>query len=822
MTGTLSRFVATQVVLVTLVTRISVAEEPRRDSCGDELPKGAVTRLGTSRLREWGSVETLRFLDAGTRILAGNAHAQTVTTWELPGGRQVTSAKWNVEHASRLALAPDGKQLAVGTYEGEALLIEIGSGAVLWRERHCDRVKEICFSDDGRLVASGGEIGDHDGNLRVWEAASGERRLNLPIPGDDVHTLDLSPAGDYVASGGCAGSCTIRETVNGEAVSSWKAAETILSIVQFSPDGQRIATSESAIGNAPLRLWEASTGEPIREYSDGGRGVHTIAFSPDGVHLAVGGESRSRRWAYEVRVLGVEGGETELTLTMGMHAAGCLAFSGDGRFLACGTRDPVLRVWDLSQAGKAIHPAGPESDLGGVAWSPDGSTLVTGGGDGTLRWWDAKTGTERRVLQASEQFIAQVEFSADGKTVVSGGGDDVARLWDASSGESRGSIQGGEFFDFSPDGLKIAYGGLSSPLQVRAFLGTSEDLEWGRHRVGDTKVYPGGIEFSPDGGYIAVESKHHLLLCDSATGAEVARFEGGQVGSIASFAFSPDGRTIAIAHWEGDRKRHALQIREVATWRPHFERDLDQVSMLAFSPDGDQLAAGATDGSVRILDPDTGEAICMLTWRGGPVRECTYSTDGGYLAVAYADSTVLLWVPPPRAEAKAPDSPDPKLGPTWEQLGSPDPQPAFAAVGRLVAAGDVATSRLSNRLAPCEDRSEEIAGWLQDLDAADSSTREAAMVEMASILAEAKPLLFSALAESPSAEAKERIDALLRLPMDPLPITSTEVLRTLRAIEVLERISTDAAQDVLRRLAGGAPLARISRAAKAALVRIDR
>src|SRR5262249_26780395 len=110
--------------------------------------------------------------------------------------------------------------------------------------------------------------------------------------------------------------------------------------------------------------------------------------------------------------------------------------------------------------------------------------------------------------------------------------------------------------------------------------------------------------------------------------------------------------------------------------------------------------------------------------------------------------------------------------------------------------------------------------WLADLDSEVYAARETAQKELAAVGELAAPALEQALAREPSPEARRRLQALV----DKLqgPITQPELLRAVRAVAVLEDIATPEARQLLERLAAGAPEARLTQEAKAALERLDR
>jgi hypothetical protein len=114
---------------------------------------------------------------------------------------------------------------------------------------------------------------------------------------------------------------------------------------------------------------------------------------------------------------------------------------------------------------------------------------------------------------------------------------------------------------------------------------------------------------------------------------------------------------------------------------------------------------------------------------------------------------------------------------------------------------------------------DKIRQWITDLDSDDFKCRQAASAELAALDDQAHPALQAALKSNPSTELRNRIEALLS---DPGKVRLAETLRHLRVIEVLEHIGNPEARQILDTLSKGAPDARQTREAKAALGRLSR
>jgi hypothetical protein len=239
---------------------------------------------------------------------------------------------------------------------------------------------------------------------------------------------------------------------------------------------------------------------------------------------------------------------------------------------------------------------------------------------------------------------------------------------------------------------------------------------------------------------------------------------------------APDGRTVATAH-----DNQVIQLWDLATGKELLRRGgfSSHVACIAFSPDSRSLASGHNDGTI-------------LVWDVGVV-------------------------------GRHPEHPEAKSGQRqieewWSDLSGEDAVKAYRAVWRLAAAPGQIMSWLRTHLQPAREvPADQLRAAIADLDSADFSRRQAASQRLASLADRAGPALRAALKGSLSAEQRRRIEeALASLTVVP-PV---KTLRDLRAVEVLERIGTQEAKDLLEKLAQGAPAARLTREAKASLQRL--
>ena len=160
-------------------------------------------------------------------------------------------------------------------------------------------------------------------------------------------------------------------------------------------------------------------------------------------------------------------------------------------------------------------------------------------------------------------------------------------------------------------------------------------------RLGKGSIGSGdrALAWSPDGTRLAVASSIGIWLYDAATGDEVALLTG-HTDWVYSVSFSPDGQTLASGSW--DRTVRLWEVasgQEKATLQGHT----NWVTSVSFSPDGQTLASGSRDETVRLWEVASGQEKATLEGHTKWVTSVSFSPDGQTLASGSQDETVRLW-----------------------------------------------------------------------------------------------------------------------------------------------------------------------------------
>ncbi|MCI4664975.1 MAG: TIR domain-containing protein, partial [Neomegalonema sp.] len=406
--------------------------------------------------------------------------------------------------------------------------------------------------------------------------------------------------------------------------------------VAFSPDGTRILTSSY---DKTARLWSVD-GKLLQTLKGHSGYVLSVAFSPNGTRVLTRSDDETARlWdARTGKALKVFSGRKDLVRS--------IAFSSDGTRILAVLHDGTVQLWDAATGTAQAVLSGHTGDVNSVAFSPDGTRILTGSGDRTARLWDAMSGKVLVVLSGHSNDVSFVAFSPDGTRILTGSADATARLWDAKSGKQlmvlSGVTSSAKFIAFSPDGtriLTVLHGGTvrlwdaKSGKVLAVFSGHTVDVS--------------SVAFSPDGRRIltgsgssdlrAGDNTARLWSVDGEGKVKALAVFSGHSDDVTSVAFSPDGRRILTSSRDGTAR----------LWLPEGEAFVvssdpnDSVYPVAFSPDGARILTGS--GTARLWDAASGKQLKVFSGNSSYVMSVAFSPDGARILTGSGDDMARLW-----------------------------------------------------------------------------------------------------------------------------------------------------------------------------------
>jgi WD40 repeat protein len=463
----------------------------------------------------------------------------------------------------------------------------------------------------------------------------------------------------------------------------------------FTRDGKSLV---SAGDDKIVRIWDIASGKTVRtilgQIADGDQGkIFAAALSPDERYLAVGGLLGASPDSGLIRIHNFQTGEVTALLRGHTRAVHTLAFSSDGRWLASGSSDNTVKIWDAAEWKLVRTLSGHTDSAYAVAFSPDSRTLVSGSLDKTLRLWDRDSGQLLKEMTGHAGQVPSVAFSPDGRYIGSSDSVGVVKLWNGHSGKFIKSFTSQKSvvtkLSFSPNGRMLLTAGAGD------FICHVFEVPSGREISRFDKHTNTVMEaaYSRDGKLVATGGgEQREIYLWNPEHADVAHKLVGSGSEIYAVGYGRDGKSVAFGTLNPDEGQNRGELEKfiVLDQEDHSaSMDLSLENVAGFSratvksgafelrkkpsaPDTLQLLQGgqlkheivtsghrhnafslSTDGSVAASAGSNGFLALYSTTTGNQSASCightsdvwavAFSPDGKTLVSGSGDQTVRLW-----------------------------------------------------------------------------------------------------------------------------------------------------------------------------------
>ncbi|MBL8793177.1 MAG: serine/threonine protein kinase [Planctomycetia bacterium] len=418
-----------------------------------------------SRTLHAAPVEALAIAPDGQQLASANSEGQ-VLLLDLALQLQETLRLGSAKGSQTLAFSADGARLAIGRRATAHVLVwDLASKARTHAfPAHVPHVRGVAFLPDGSRLLScaidrrGPPRNDTEGMLTIWnlEANQPETILRQPM----AYAMALAPGGTTFATGGI--DHVIRIWRLGEPPPTPLDAQLVeAQHGLYAPDGRFVLLHQ----RKPQNKGTATVWDRINQR------VQSVMAEP---RPPLGISADSRRAAFPVagglRFRELMSGKEERLLAVSPNpetSVVSLAFAPGGQF-ACGLSDASILIHEESQVVRRLTIG--QRSVTALAYSADGRFLAAGSADRLIKVWDTTTGSEQAGLTGHSDQVISVAFDPSGRHLASGSVDRTARLWNVSDGTCRATIGGFTDFvkavAFSPDGKTLAVAGLAGDVQL--------------------------------------------------------------------------------------------------------------------------------------------------------------------------------------------------------------------------------------------------------------------------------------------------------------------------------------------------------------------
>ncbi len=272
-----------------------------------------------------------------------------------------------------LSFSRDSRQLVSASADGTVGVFDVRSGKL--RKKISVGNPQLfspVFSKDGKKIVAG-----VSGHIRQWDAVTGQLVFDSPAG----QLVAVTPTDRFIAGASPQPVITILQFSTGKILNSFRAHAGKINALGFSPSGDWLASA----GDDGAKMWEVDTGRQLFVMMAHQSPVTGICFTGDGKHVVTGGaDGTVLLWeAQSGRLVGKYDYGTPVL---------AIAVDPTGQRIAATGYDAQIKVWKIGDEKKPLRSLAPQMKVSSLAFSSDGKLLAAGGTESVIRIWDVSSG----------------------------------------------------------------------------------------------------------------------------------------------------------------------------------------------------------------------------------------------------------------------------------------------------------------------------------------------------------------------------------------------------------------------------------------------
>ncbi len=504
-----------RVLLLSIITTVFLQSSYAQNYTQMSLPEGAIARLGKGKIKDF-----LYSPDGNVLAVVSTIGIWLYDTETYNEIKLLPIPLYN----SYYALGRELKNVRFST-DGQTIMGESKSSItdliLVWNVNtgECKELNvkyDVTYSPDRQKLT----IKKENKTIELWQDP--DDNANQPLKDDDDEKekvkIAFNPNGKTYATTNDENGFSIHDTQTEKQI---KRINDFLQLdysseLLLSPNGKLIIMLQNKL---PIHVWDTNTGKlkyklighlmttlPNQEHRhyDQPFVFEGVAFSPDGKTLACGSMDGT------IRLWDLNNGKLKTKLNGHIGFVNSIVFSSDGKHLATGSDDGSILLWNTESWKHETFHDERMSSISCLSFNQDGSLLAVGSKNGNIYLIDVEIGIPIRIFKGHKKSVSRIMFSPDGQQLASTDWDRSARLWDIETEEL----------------LKT----LSAPMERTS---PEKDDYWKE------------LLFTQDGNLLAINSETRVIHFWNVNTGQFYHFLIGHAYFLRCFSLSTDMQTLA-------------------------------------------------------------------------------------------------------------------------------------------------------------------------------------------------------------------------------------------------------------------------------------